>query len=205
LAKKKKEQTEVDTPSTEIPYTLNPELMRDAQGRYRTKSLFEEYSIEGYPSIFSLKDYHRPGAPSFKLLYVALGDPTEYDTALRLVGSWAHWQKLVECPWIQETLCQARDELTMKLKSEAVARITKDSKEAFSEATRLAANKFLATEGYASGRTAPAGAEADEAPKRGRPSKEEVSRHMAEEVKKQDKINNDYDRVVNLGGKASEG
>lgn len=181
----------------DVPYKFQPEQMKDDQGRYRTQNMFVEYATEGYEPLFTLKDYHREGIPSFKRLYVAIGDPTEYNTAMTLLGSWDHWNKLIEAPWLQEALAEAREELCMKLKSEAIERIRKDSKDAFSEATRLAANKFLATEGFASPENINKAKELrDAAPKRGRPTKEEVERRTVEALRENGTVDNDFNRVL---------
>lgn len=184
----------------QVNYTLDPSRMKDSGGRYLTQALFLEHRTEGYDPVFTLKDYDREGLPSFKRLYVALGDPTEYLTALSLLGSWDHWTKLTECSWLQEALSEAREELSIKFRSEAIARIKQDAEKAFSEATRLAANKFLATEGYTSSEDIKAAKSAAllkaTESKRGRPSKEEVEKRMVEELRQNGTIDNDFERIL---------
>lgn len=189
--------TPTPTPHCEAPpsprgdtlagYVLNKALLKDSMGRYRVMSLFV-----GEKALFTLDDYSNAVAPSFKRLYVEIGDPSEYDVAILLLGSWEHWTRLVESVWFKPYLNEAREELNAKIRSQAVKQIQNDGKVAFSEATRLAANKFLATGGYLQ--------EAEkevvkEVAKRGRPSKEEIARRTKEILTEEGTINADYARM----------
>ena len=173
-------------------YTLQVKLMKDSMSRYRTLSLFEGKAVnESLTPVFSLEDYHGT-YPSFKRLYVEIADPSEYKVAMELLGSWEHWTRLIECSWFKPILKECRDELDAKIRSMAVSQIITDGKVAFSEATRLAANKFLATGDYQK--------EAEkevskEVAKRGRPSKEEIERRTKEILTEEALINADYDRM----------
>lgn len=177
-------------------YSLTPSLMKDTLGRYRIQSLFEgkAQSIVDSPCpVFSLDDYKPSKYPSFKRMYIEIGDPSEYRMAMELLGSWEHWTRLADSPWFKPYLQECREELNAKIRSVSIAKITEDGKGAFSEATRLAANKFLATGAYM--------VEAEkevvkEVAKRGRPSKEEIQRRTKEILTEEGSVVADYARIM---------
>ena len=177
-------------------YKLDPKEMKDAKGRYRTRSLFKgRGQSDSLSPVFTLEDFHEESLPSFKRLYVDICDPSEYNVAMFLLGSWEHWTKLIECSWFKPIIKECREELDAKIRSLAVAQIVTDGKGAFSEATRLAANKFLATGQYLQG------VEKDipkNISKRGRPSSLEVERRMQEILTEEADLNSDYSRILLL-------
>lgn len=81
----------------------------DSQGKYRTRSLFVE-SFNEYTAakreaanqkpLYSLKERNTEGVPSAYLIYMASAD--EFEAALKLVGSLAHWDELCKCKWFME-------------------------------------------------------------------------------------------------------
>ena len=180
-------------------YRLDASVMKDVGGRYRTQSLFEgKGQTDSLVPVFTLEDYHTT-YPSFKRLYIEIGDPSEYAIAMGLLGSWEHWTRLSECSWFKPILKECREELNAKIRSLAVSQIQLDGKVAFSEATRLAANKFLAQGQYLveSEREVP-----KEVAKRGRPSKEEIERRTKEILTEEAVINADYERINGASPKA---
>jgi 5-methylcytosine-specific restriction endonuclease McrA len=96
-------------------------------GRYRTKSLFKEYSSLG---IWSLEE--------FKCHYLTIADPTEYQFAIQLLNSWRHWIKLTERPWMRGLMSRLRNELSVSIRSRAALALT--------QSENVAALKMLATE-----------------------------------------------------------
>jgi 5-methylcytosine-specific restriction endonuclease McrA len=96
-------------------------------GRYRTKSLFTELSPDG---IWSLEE--------FKRLYLTIADPTEYQFAVQLLGSWKHWQLLSGRPFMRTFIRNARAELSVLIRSRAALALT--------QSENVAALKMLATE-----------------------------------------------------------
>jgi hypothetical protein len=171
--------------------------MKDSMGRYRVQSLFEGKGRgegdEADRPLYTLEEYDKPGLPSFKKLYVDIGDPSEYLVAMRMLGSWEHWRRLTDSPWFRPYLQEARDELNAKIRSQAITKITVDAEGAFSEATRLAANKFLATGGYLVETEKEV---VKENAKRGRPSKEEIARRTKEILTEEGTIKADLERMT---------
>lgn len=107
-----------DTAHAEAPGPDIFDSFKDSQGRYRTQSLFIEHSNESYPAFFTLKKVDRKGAISMYRKYMEIADPTEYQVAIQLLGSWDHWQALKRSKWFTEELTGWREELKVKLESE---------------------------------------------------------------------------------------
>lgn len=93
-------------------------------------------------------DTDRKGLVNFKKTFVALGDVTGYQWAIKYLGSWDHWLYLMKRDWFQEQYEAAKDELHTKIRSEALARIGKISSESENEVQKLAASKYLAECGW---------------------------------------------------------
>ena len=142
---------------------------KDSQGRYRTQSLFYETRHESYPAFFTLKksDIERDGVKYISLYqkYLEIGDPTEYQVALQLFGSWDHWQALLKSKWFREHLTGWREELKVKLESDRYYEMLDKAKGDGPASTQ--ATKWLADR-YSDKATA----------KRGRPSKQETEAHL---------------------------
>lgn len=98
-------------------------------GRYRTLSLFRDLP-GALPPLWTIEE--------FKCRYLTIADPTEYQVAIQLLGSWKHWQKLSSQKFLQRTLKELRSELKIKLRSAAVQRLLTTE--------NVAAVKLLATE-----------------------------------------------------------
>lgn len=117
-----------------------------------------------------MKDEDAPGVPSFRRLYLEISDLTEYRVASELLGGWDHWQALLASQWFQAYVVSLRDQLEVKLRSEAILNAVGIMLKGNNQS--LAAAKWLA-EGKYNGAV------------RGRPSKEQV----AQEAKKMASIN----------------
>lgn len=101
-------------------------VLKDAQGRYRTESLFKETHRGGlkYPPLYSLRPGPTSGLISLHDKYIELNDPTEYKVAVQLFGNWEHWEKVSTRSWFIPYLESWRVELATKRRSEALANIT---------------------------------------------------------------------------------
>ena len=157
--------------SVEELKALHP-LLRDERNIMRTSSLFWEVRRDRtdeavFKPIFSLKpeDHVVDGITfwSLKKVYFSYDHIPgfEYAFAMDVFGSWEHWIKLTKSSFRQE-FQEWRDELEIKIKSEAIKRMLTASKS--NDAKGVAAAKYIADKGYT------------ELRKAGRPSKEEVER-----------------------------
>jgi hypothetical protein len=157
---------------------------KDSQGRFRTQSLFIEYPHESYPAFFTLKKQDKKGAISMYRKYMEIGDPTEYQVAIQLLGSWDHWQALTRTKWFRTHLTGWRKELKARMESDRYYEMV--DKKNDPGALGIQATKWLA-ERY--------GGSSDKVAKRGRPSKEEKAAHLRRLSEEADDINDDARRI----------
>lgn len=103
--------------------------LKDIMGRYRTQSLFEEFTNgRDIVPVFNLTDFDTTTL-SAKKIYLDIADITEYKVARALLGSWDHWVRLTETSWFQPYISSWRDELELKIKSEAIENLRATSRE----------------------------------------------------------------------------
>lgn len=136
-------------------------VMLDNQSRYRTRSLFWETRKidreDAYEPLFTIKprshtvpSIDKKGLttyPSLKEIYMSYDHVPghEYEFAMDVFGSWQHWNVLC-LSTLRDMIQEWRDELAIKLKSEAIRNMIVASKEA--SAVGVNAAKYLADEGY---------------------------------------------------------
>ena len=95
-------------------YDANRSRVRDANGRMLTVGLFKELARPDVAStpIFSLDDWRRT--------YVRVCDPTEYETAMVLIGNWEHWLAIRSNRKLAAIMDEWRQEVEIKLRSRGV-------------------------------------------------------------------------------------
>lgn len=116
----------------------NKHLVVDKMGRNLTIALFKETN-DGRTDIqplWSIKDW--------KEVYLNLSDPTEYSTAIYLIGDWDHWTNIAEKSQVRAYVQEWRKELIVKLRSEAIGYLRKQAK----SEKGTAAARWLAENGY---------------------------------------------------------
>lgn len=100
--------------------------LRSSGGQMKTEGLFWEKAckINNLPNrktptpVFTLKDYPHKDLPSLYEIYI--DSATEYEAALRALGSWKHWKKLTRCQFFKPYLDEWREERS--LREEAMAK-----------------------------------------------------------------------------------
>lgn len=119
-----------------------------------------------------------------RLEYLEARDPLEYDFVQRsrFVESWQHWNFMLASPYCRPDIDKWRDELEIKLRAEALQEIIKQSK----TDKGFQAQKFLLEKGWA--------------PKRGRPSKEEVEGELAKQASILDEVDELFERASGTTG-----
>lgn len=119
-------------------YEANRHLLHSANGNKLTTGLFEEFSRDDttVTPLFKLSDWRKT--------YVELADPTGYEAAMQLIGSWEHWLALMESPAFRMHVDRWNQEVEVKLRSEALKQLMKQSR----LPTGTAAAKFLAEAGF---------------------------------------------------------
>jgi hypothetical protein len=157
---------------------------------YQTKGLFYETTLPEERPIFGTKWTLKEKDlvvidktyTSMKRVYLEMEDVTEYDFAIATLGSYKHWERLVESPIIRKHIDQWRKELNLKLKARAMKSIirsaTEDEKLSFQAMKYLADNEYLDKKG-----------------KRGRPSKEEINAELRKEVETSMTFRDDAERI----------
>ena len=134
---------------------------RGTGGHWLTSTLFYERWID-------LKDYEQTYEPLFSLTgrqglidarqtFVELEDPTGYKWAMKYLGSWKHYEKLMNTSWFPPYVETWTIEIKVKLKSDAIQAIRRIA--GSKEQGALAAAKYLANLDYDSKRGRPSHAE----------------------------------------------
>jgi 5-methylcytosine-specific restriction endonuclease McrA len=128
-------------------YGIDYQVLKDALGRFRTRSLFIEMwklnPKKDMPPLFSLKlEEDKDGFISLKRIYLGVGDPTEYRFAVALFRDPKHWKHLCSLAWFRPYVDKWRSELRAKLRSQAVDSLIRMSED------NLPAIKALATEEF---------------------------------------------------------
>lgn len=165
---------------------VHDNTLKDSMGRYRINSLFFEHKVEGMTPIWTLGDVERTEKgktyPSLKKLYMEYKHVPglEYEFAMDVFGSWEHWNKLSNSSGLKAVFAQWREELDVKVRSEALKEMVKSSKGG--TASALQAAKYLAEKGYQS--------------KRGRPSKAEIEGERRIEAGINSELEDDLERIT---------
>lgn len=100
--------------------------LRGSNNVMKTEGLFLEMRAKAtknparsYPEpVYTLKDYDHKGYPSMYLEYMKCS--TEYEAAMKLLGSWKHWKKLTTCNFFAPYIEEWREE--RHLREEALAK-----------------------------------------------------------------------------------
>src|SRR5690349_13466613 len=108
-------------PVKPFDYEAHRAQLIDSTGRKLTVGLFEELADpkSAIKPVFKLADWRKT--------YVDIADPTDYQAAMLLIGSWEHWQALVQNPSFFAHLEVWRREVEVKVRSEAIINLVKQS------------------------------------------------------------------------------
>ena len=99
-------------------YSTIKDTVVDAYGRRIVLSLFSEYSRGEYTPLWSLRK-------DWKAIYLEIADPTEYETAMCLIGDWEHYSLIRNHPKIKPVMDAWAEEVAVKLKSAAFRKLEK--------------------------------------------------------------------------------
>lgn len=144
-------------------------------GRKPSKALFKDYDEE--QGIYSLDNFHD--------VFIECEDMTEYEPALKLVGSWKEWERLKrDFPGLVVFISEWKDELEVKLRSRAVKKIL--SLQDGEDQKALAAAKFISENGW------------DKRAGGGRPSKKLKDKEARELARAAAETKDEEDRMLKL-------
>lgn len=144
---------------------------KDSAGRWRTRSLIKELSSVGQDCPYTLAEMHD--------IYIETMDPTEYEAARKLLGSWEHWQALAKSVAFNPILSKWREEMSVHIRSRAIMYI---SDLAIKE-NGFQAARWLAEKGWI------------EKAAKGRPKKDDVERAAKEAAGVRESIEEDGARI----------
>lgn len=123
-------------------YDANKAILTDSTGKMLTTGLFEE-TIRKHgsaaPAPFKLSDWRKT--------YIRVADPTEYATAMELIGSWEHWLALRANPVLAAHFNEWLQEVEIKLRSSGVKELMKVAGRTGSPGAAAAA-RWLAEGGF---------------------------------------------------------
>lgn len=121
----------------------------DSAGKYLTQSLFLELTYNTEFAVYSLKDYDHTYEghlyPSLKRLYIEEEDVVEYNFVNKYLANWKQWQRLCDNKIIRKHIDEWRNELELKLRSQAIKDIINISAK---EDGSFQAAKYLADKGW---------------------------------------------------------
>lgn len=144
---------------------------------------FETTTADKSTVIYTLKDQDHEGFPSLYRLYLEMSDPLEYDFANTYLGGWEHWQQLTHATWFDPYITRWREELELKIRSEALIRLREDAKS--SSRSAAASNRFLLEKGWV--------------PKEaGRPTKKAVKEEAQRKARLLESYTDDFNRISNF-------
>jgi hypothetical protein len=96
------------------------EKVVDSYGRKVVLSLFSEFVRTDFTPLWSLyKDW--------KPVYMECADPTEYETAMRLIGDWDHFQVIRNHSKLKGVFDKWAKEVEVKVRSQSIMKMVKHS------------------------------------------------------------------------------
>lgn len=144
---------------------------KDVMGRWIIRGLVKELAATPEEAPYTLDE--------MRCIYVETMDPTEHAAALKLLGSWEHWQALVRSASFKLFIQRWREEMSVRIRSQAIMYIADLSvKENGFQAAR-----WLAEKGWI------------EKAAKGRPKKDDVERAAREEAGVRTAVNEDGARI----------
>lgn len=127
---------------------IDKNLLKDTQGRPLTQGLFLEIQYDTRYAVYTLKDedfeYEGKLYPSLKRLYLEMEDVVEYTFANRYLLGWNHWKRLQENKLFTARIEEWREELELKLRSQAI----RDILDMTADEKSFQAAKFIADKGW---------------------------------------------------------
>lgn len=169
----------------QIPEAYRNSPFHDDQGKLLLRKLFYEMTLAGEDKAkvkYTLKEFDHEGYPSLYKLYLAVGDPTEYQFATSYFHNFDHWERLTSTKWFAPLIAKWRKELELKIRSAALARLLAEGKSTSKNAFQ--ANKYLLEKGWL------------EKDSKGRPSKDQVIAEAKRQAAETKVLDEDFLRIV---------
>lgn len=168
----------------ELKIPIKADLV-DNSGKPLTQSLFLEISYND-KAVYSLKEDHCEWEgktyPSLKKLYLEMSDPTEYGFATKYLLGYKHWKRMCENKLLLKHIEEWREELEMKLRSQAVRSMLQSAEQGNYQSAKWFADRGWANKGA------------------GRPSKAEIEREKKFQARVDNEYGSDVVRLFGTGG-----
>lgn len=120
------------------------EAFLDSDGKPLTQSLFLEIGYSD-KAIYTLKEqdheYNGKTYIAIKQRYIEMNDPTEYQFATTYFMNWKHWQRICENKVLRKHIDEWREELEIKLRSEATKKMIDSAASGNYQATKWLADR----------------------------------------------------------------
>ena len=133
--------------------------LKGPNGKCRTKSLFYELSYyDTTDVIFTTKEQDitvkGKAYVSLQQLFINMvpNDPTEYEFAMSVFGSWEVWKTISEAPQLKPFVTNWRNEVVVKVKSQAIQAIAEEMRS--NGRSSFSAAKLLLDKGWLDNDTA---------------------------------------------------
>lgn len=175
---------------------INKPPYKSVNGMWYTEAIFFDrmsnkpqsvWIIEPVFTFFDTKKGYINGQETF----LELGDPTGYAWALKYLGDYNHWVRLMKTSWFPEVVAVWKEHLATKLRSDALWKVREIASGDSTQA--LAAAKYLAEEGWIKST-------------KGRPSQEAINKELKQLTKAAQAEDDDAVRiglkVVNGGNRS---
>lgn len=176
--------------STKLDTWRTRDLFVEILRKCYDQGTYEGVSLDDCLYWLSVKNDENDPRPVLRELFIETRDITGYTLATKYLGGWRHFEHLLKCRWFRNEWDKWQEELFMLIQSEALLKINELA--TLDGPTALSAAKFLSTKEW---EKAP--------PKRGRPSKEEVTGEMKQQVKILAGLQKDYQKLTVIpGGRA---
>lgn len=168
---------------------MDQNRFRNSTNSRYLKGLFFETSRNIDSVVYTLKDREHNGFPSLYELYMKADDDTEYSFAIENLDGWEHWEMLQRCSWFQPYIERWRKELFLKRTSKLLKNIQAEANDPKSK-NHFNANKLLLDREWEG--------KVPSSKKRGRPSKDELSAELKQELDDVKRQTADLDRLAEI-------
>lgn len=161
-------------------------ILKDTIGRYRTNIFYEfnKTRHEDYPPLYTMRETEWRGLDSAYQIY--MHSESEYEAAIKLVGSWNHWQRLLKCkPFVDGEKDGGQ---WVGIEQWRAEKETRDKALAYNQL------KINAAQGNVQAQKMILDGPKDSA-KRGRPSNAEIRKEAAKQAELDSQIKDDLKRV----------
>lgn len=166
-------------------------VFKNASGAQYLRGLFYETTLADKSTVvYTLKNEDHLGYRSLYRMYMESGDLTEYKFAVQALDGWDHWEALTQCSWFKPYIDAWRRELEIKVRSQALAKISAMASTVTSEKLlplSFQANKYLLDGGWKTGDNR----------KAGRPSKQAIKEEATRIASVDKQLTADFDRIMN--------